>query len=70
MIYNNKGKYIEDKNEQIENLVKRIEGKVIDITDLEDELLNELICYYTKQICLKKKQINFLREKIKNGKIL
>ena len=34
MIYNNKGKYIEDKNEQIENLVKRIEGKVIDINDL------------------------------------
>lgn len=62
-------KYSENRDKRIIELVDKLEKKQININELEDNLINELMYYYTKEICLKKKQINDIRDKIKKGKI-
>lgn len=64
---NNCNKYIEAREKDTGEMVKRIENNEININELEDDLINNLICYYTKQICFKKKEINSIKEKIKKG---
>lgn len=64
---NNCSKYIEAREKDIREIVKKIENNEINIYELEDDIINNLICYYTRQICLKKKQINNVKEKIKKG---
>ena len=56
--------YVERKNTKTKEIVKKIENKEINISELEDNIINDLICYYTKELCLKKKKINNMREKI------
>ncbi len=63
----NCSKYIEAREKDIGKIVKKIENNEINIHELEDDLINSLICHYTRQICLKKKQINNIKEKIKKG---
>ena len=62
-------KYSENMDKRIIELVDKLEKKQININELEDNLINELMYYYTKEICLKKKQINDIRDKIKKGEI-
>ena len=62
-------KYSENRDKRIIELAEKVEKKRININELEDNLINELMCYYTKEICLKKKQINDIRDKIKKGEI-
>lgn len=62
-------KYSENRDKRIIELAEKVEKKRIKINELEDNLINELMCYYTKEICLKKKQINDIRDKIKKGEI-
>lgn len=62
-------KYSENRDKRIIELVDKLEKKQININELEDNLINELMYYYTKEICLKKKQINDIRDKIKKGEI-
>lgn len=65
----NWNKYIKAKEKEVQEIVKKIDDGKINIYELEDGLINNLICYYTKQINLKKEQINSIKEKIKKGEI-
>lgn len=65
----NWNKYIKAKEKEVQEIVKKIDDGKINIFELEDGLINNLICYYTKQINLKKEQINSIKEKIKKGEI-
>lgn len=66
---NNWNKYIKAKEKDVKEITQKIENSEINIFELEDDLINNLICYYTKQINLKKNQINSIKEKVKKGKI-
>ena len=50
----NWNKYIKAKEKEVQEIVKKIDDGKINIFELEDGLINNLICYYTKQINLKK----------------
>ena len=65
----NWNKYIKAKEKEVQEIVKKIDDGKINIFELEDGLINNLICYYTRQINLKKEQINSIKEKIKKGEI-
>lgn len=61
----NCNKYIKTREKNIQEIVKKLENGEINIYELEDDSINNLICYYTKQLNLKKMQINNIKEKIK-----
>lgn len=57
--------YINIKNKEIEIIATKVDNNQLDLYDLEDSTIDELIGYYSKQICIKKQQINKLRKKVK-----
>lgn len=59
--------YIENRNKKIEKIAIKIDNNQINIYNLEDNLIDELIGYYSKQICIKKQQISNIRKKVKGG---
>ena len=65
----NWNKYIKAKEKELKEIVKKIDEGEINIYELEDDLINNLICYYTKQINLKRERINSIKEKVKRGEI-
>lgn len=65
----NWNKYIKAKEKEIKEIVKKIDEGELNIYELEDDLINNLICYYTKQINLKRERINSIKEKVKRGEI-
>lgn len=65
----NWNKYIKAKEKELKEIVKKIDEGELNIYELEDDLINNLICYYTKQINLKRERINSIKEKVKRGEI-
>ena len=65
----NWNKYIKAKEKKLKEIVKKIDEGELNIYELEDDLINNLICYYTKQINLKRERINSIKEKVKRGEI-
>lgn len=59
--------YIENRNKRIERIAIKIDNNQINIYNLDDDLIDELISYYSKQICIKKQQISNIRKKVKGG---
>lgn len=60
-------KYITEKKLMLKEIIEKIETNDILINELDDEILDKLICFYTKKIIRKKKKIKDIKDIIKKG---
>ena len=60
-------KYIEEKEKILMKIIEKIENNDIVLNELDDDLIDNLICYYTQQIAKKRKKISDIEYKIKKG---
>lgn len=48
-------------------IIDKIENNDVVLNELDEDLIDNLICYYTQQITMKKKQIRDIKYKIEKG---